>query len=68
MSARPTAITISGRLFRTARTLDATPTLNLGVRGVQSIQLIGQPDGRLFRTARDEIRVLSVSTLWLHAG
>ena len=35
-SARPTAISISGRLFRTPRTLDAIPTLNLwGCGGVQ---------------------------------
>jgi hypothetical protein len=64
VSARPTAIRISGRLSRTARTLDATPTLNMGVRGVQSIQLIGQLDGRLFRTARNKISVV----VCLHAG
>ncbi len=64
VSARPTAISISGRLFRTARTLDAIPTLKFGVRGVQSIQLIGQLDGRLFRTARNKISVV----VRLHSG
>ena len=36
VSARPTAISISGRLFRTPRTLDAIPTFNLGGAGVCS--------------------------------